>query len=1345
MRKCIWSIYVCLVITAGVLWFGASGVAAEQSTSQKTDSKRRVTQADREAAAERMNAQKAAAAGTITKTKKASSSSGPMKAATIQTAPTNNQATGFAAAQFAPLAAGAGLQVGANGYLIPDYFGSGNWAFSPPLRKFVDTLPGLGSSGANNLGNYIPVAVPEALPASGGAPESDYYVLALVEYSQKMHSDMPPTRLRGYVQLERPTIAGSSAHYPLTYPNGEAIRDANGQQLFAVDKPRYLGPLIISEKDRPVRVKFINKLPTGAAGNLFIPTDLTVMGAGPGPNAAWGTATPDILCKADPTTGVIPYDCFTQNRATLHLHGGLSPWISDGTPHQWITPAGELTPYVKGASVYNVPDMPNPGDGAGVDCTGPSGDFCGAQTFYWTNQQSARLLFYHDHASGLTRLNVYVGEAAGYLITDPTEQALINDGILPAEQIPLIIQDKSFVDATPLNDGTPTILRDDPAWNWGTGAQGAPDASGYSQKEPVTGDLWYPHVYSPAQNPQDASGFNAFGRWMYGPWFFPPTTGIAYPPVANPYYDCGSGGACAAPWEPSLMPGTPHPSAPGESFMDTAMVNGTAFPTVTLDPKSYRFRILNAANDRFFNLSLYLADSTVTSSDGRSNTEVQVVPAAITPGFPEKWPTDGRDGGVPNPAAIGPNWIQVGNESGFLPAPVVIPPLPTIYNADPTQFTVGNVVDHSLLLAPAERADVIVDFSAFAGKTLIVYNDAPAAFPARDARVDYYTGAPDLRDTGGHSGPQAGFGPNTRTVMQIVIRNTTPAPAYDLAALEARFSPTDGSSGVFAGSQNPIIVGQSAYDSAYNKTFPSVFPNWGKVNIDMWSLPFETVDGRLMTLPLQAKAMHDEMGAAFDEYGRMSTKLGLEISPPTALTQNFILRSYIDPPSEIISDSGSVNYPQPGDGTQIWRITHHGVDTHPIHFHLFDVQVINRVGWDNLMIPPDPNELGWKETVRISPLQDTIVALRPIAPSLPFGIPDSNRPLNPAMPLGATEGFSNIGADGNPIPAPITNQIMNFGWEYVWHCHILSHEEMDMMRPIFFSVAQVVPSAPALDSVTAPAVAPPAPLQINLIFHRNSTNEIGFQIQRSEALAGPFAVVGTALSNATSYIDRTVRQGRTYFYRVIAYNAEGNSLPSNVLSAATAARIPSAPANLVPAATATPSLRVNLTWSIADANLTGATIQRATNLGFTAGLTAFTLNAANPTSYADLTVSGNTTYYYRVAVTNSAGTSPYSASVIAVTPGVLAAPANLRTVLVVQRSGGSNNGRIILAWNASAGASGYQVWRSTNGGAFVQIGTTTLTTFQNSSLGAATYRYEVRATNGGALSPFSNILTVGIN
>ena len=50
-------------------------------------------------------------------------------------------------------------------------------------------------------------------------------------------------------------------------------------------------------------------------------------------------------------------DCFKDNRATLHLHGGISPWISDGTAHQWITPADEMTPWPEGVSVESVPDM----------------------------------------------------------------------------------------------------------------------------------------------------------------------------------------------------------------------------------------------------------------------------------------------------------------------------------------------------------------------------------------------------------------------------------------------------------------------------------------------------------------------------------------------------------------------------------------------------------------------------------------------------------------------------------------------------------------------------------------------------------------------------------------------------------------------------------------------------------------------------------------------------------------------------------------------------------------------------------------------------------------------------
>ena len=687
----------------------------------------------------------------------------------------------------------------------------------------------------------------------------------------------------------------------------------------------------------PVRIKFTNNLPVGAGGNLFVPVDKTLMGAGMGPQ---GMNTTPIY--------------YTENRAEIHLHGGNTPWISDGTPHQWITPAGEYTAYPEGASVYNVPDMPDPGNGS--------------VTLYYTNQQSARLMFYHDHSHGITRLNVYAGEAGAYLLTDPVEQDMIagtnnagvNPGllqVLPDTGIPLVIQDKTFVDNT-------TIAAQDPTWNWGSN----PGA-------PMTGDLWFPHVYMTAQNPYDDTGVNPYGRWHYGPWFFPPAP-AKYGPVANIYF--------GQPGEPPMTPGTPNPSMATEAFMDTPLVNGAVYPNMTVEPRAYRFRVLNAADDRFFNLQLYVADANVTTADGRNNTEVKMVPAAATPGFPPDWPTDGREGGVPDPAMMGPSFIQIGTEGGFLPAPVVVPNQPITWVTDPTVFNAGNVDKHALLIAPAERADVIVDFTPYAGKTLILYNDGPAAFPARVPQYDYYTGAPDLTSSGGAPAIQPGYGPNTRTVMQIKVGTTVtqPTPQVTLANLQSVFARTATKRGVFEVSQPPVIIPQTAYNSAYNANF--LQNNFVRI-FDQFA-NFTTISGTRLNITLTSKSIQDEQGEAFDEYGRAGGFLGLQtITSPGVNT--LLLYGYNSPPTDVLNISMTpMSEPQPGDGTQIWKITHNGVDTHPVHWHLYNVQVINRVGWDGFIRPPDATELGWKETVRISPLEDTIVALRPVAPTLPFTV-----------------------------------------------------------------------------------------------------------------------------------------------------------------------------------------------------------------------------------------------------------------------------------------------------------------------------------------------------------------------
>src|SRR6185369_1149440 len=728
------------------------------------------------------------------------------------------------------------------------------------LRKFVDSLPGVGATGCtvsapnpgtgtcneNNLGQYIPLATPD----KATFPGSDYYVIGLKDYTKKMHSDLPKaTKLRGYYQI-----------------NGT---DHTNQ---------YLGPLILAAEGRPVRVRFENHLGTGAAGNLFIPVDTTAMGAGMAPYHNNGTT-------CDPSLPGANCAKYTQNRATLHLHGGNTPWISDGTPHQWTAPVGETSvPVVmrKGVSTHDVPDMPASGDGA--------------MTFYFTNQQSNRLMFYHDHAYGMTRLNVYAGEAAGYLLTDPTEEGLINSGVLPnlggvyRYGIPLVIQDRTFV---PQN-----VAVQDAKWNTNTWGQ--------------PGDLWFPHVYEPNQDPSSPAGANPFGRWDYGPWFWPPV------PVA--------------PDKATL----PDPSLVPEGFMDTPIINGTAYPYLTVQPKAYRFRILNACNDRTINLQLYYSDP-----NDPTGKDVKMVPAGPNPDFPPTWPTDGRDGGVPDPALVGPKMIQIGTEGGFLPAPVVLDNTPIGYNYNRRDIVVLNVENKTLLLGAAERADVIVDFSSVPpGSNIILYNDAPAPTPAFDPRYDYYTGNPDQTPSGGAPSTMRGYGPNTRTIMQFRVAGGTSSAPFNLPALQSALPVA------FKASQPPPIVPQSTYPVASGGNAPTDL--YSKIQDNAFT--YKPVGSTIpTTIQFKSKAIQE----LWDSYGRMNATLGVELPFTNNTIQTTVPMGYAEPATEFITDG------QP----QIWKITHNGVDTHPVHFHLFNVQVINRVGWDGAIRPPDDNEIGWKETV----------------------------------------------------------------------------------------------------------------------------------------------------------------------------------------------------------------------------------------------------------------------------------------------------------------------------------------------------------------------------------------------
>jgi spore coat protein A, manganese oxidase len=380
----------------------------------------------------------------------------------------------------------------------------------------------------------------------------------------------------------------------------------------------------------------------------------------------------------------------------------------------------------------------------------------------------------------------------------------------------------------------------------------------------------------------------------------------------------------------------PDPSVVPEFFGDTMLANGTVFPKAIVEARRYRLRVLNACQARFLNLQLYVDDG---SADG------------IT-----------LDSSMNPTNQKGPDFLVLGTEGGFLPRPVRVPS-----NRPFNQLTLGG----SLITAPAERWDLLVDFAGFAGKKVILYSDAPAPFPGGDPRNDYFPGAPD-----NPTQPTPGFGPNTRQIMEFEVVSATGAADPHLY-----LSPI-----------TPLVLG--------NDPLP--------VPIGSTSLP-RRVPVRRLTL-----------NETFDDYGRLIQLLGTDTAPGSG--QGFG-RGYMDSSTENITLKGGV-------ANEVWQIINLTGDTHPIHFHLANVQIISRQPFDvdhyqggeptfiGPAVPPRPEESGWKETVRVNPGEVVNVYIPFRLPKVPFKVPSSPR---------------------------------TGGSEYVWHCHILEHEEHDMMRPLVVS------------------------------------------------------------------------------------------------------------------------------------------------------------------------------------------------------------------------------------------------------------------------------------------------------
>lgn len=286
-----------------------------------------------------------------------------------------------------------------------------------------------------------------------------------------------------------------------------------------------------------------------------------------------------------------------------------------------------------------------------------------------------------------------------------------------------------------------------------------------------------------------------------------------------------------------------------------------------------------------------------------------------------------------------------------------------------------------------------------------------------------------------------------------------------------------------------------------------------------------------------------------------------------------------------------------------------------------------------------------------------------------------------------------------------------------------------------FMQSGTIPATPAAPSnlVATPA----GTTSINLIWADNSTNETSFVLMQSSSSGGIFNKLISLPANTTSYTDAGLGSSATYYYKIQATNAGGNSTWSNEASAKTntpPATIPAAPSNLI--ATASGSSVINLIWTDNSLDETSFVLQRSLSSG--SGFATIATLVANTTTYSNSGLNSSTTYFYKVQAVNSTGGSAWSNIAYATTAvsGPPAAPGNLTASAT-----GCNS--VLLNWVDNSGnETNFELRRSTSqSGTYSTIATlpANTTTYTNSGLTKGRkYYYKVRATNSAGNSSYSN-------
>jgi FtsP/CotA-like multicopper oxidase with cupredoxin domain len=431
-----------------------------------------------------------------------------------------------------------------------------------------------------------------------------------------------------------------------------------------------------------------------------------------------------------------------------------------------------------------------------------------------------------------------------------------------------------------------------------------------------------------------------------------------------------------------------HPYWVPEFIGDTIVVNGKAWPFLNVEPRRYRFLFLNGSNARTY--EMFFVNPTTNM--------------------------------------MGPPLWIIGDDGGFLDAPAKL---------DPT-------AGRRLLIMPGERYEVVIDFTGFAGQTLLLRNVAKAPYP-------------------GGAAPQ---GSTTGRIMQLRVGATPVA--------DATYDPASG----IALRPTPIL----------RLTNPATGTLQAGVTVS------KTRELTLNEVALLPQTAIDPVTGVLTAYPG---------GPEEILVNNTrwsgdSARTYGDFQPVTVNGITSRISEIPVEGTtELWEIVNTTADAHPIHTHLATFQLMNRQAFAGKAFfgaystafpgngaatcpakvycpgfgpplnyapstasggkwggnpdvtpflqgptrPPDPGEVGWKDTVMVPPGMVTRFVIRWAPQDAPIAATTTGYPFSP------NDGF-------DPVTLVANGNLANTHG-YVWHCHIIDHEDNEMMRP---DVIQIDPT-----------------------------------------------------------------------------------------------------------------------------------------------------------------------------------------------------------------------------------------------------------------------------------------------